>query len=261
MRRSYDSQSISHWLFADRIPLVKSLIVANVLTYLAIVLFRANALLELTFNTALAPQRPWTVLTHAIIGSYANVISVLFAGYWLWIAGGSLERSWGTRTYGVYFFIMSAISAAGLFVGSYVSGVPSGTGGLWLPLAGATVAFAMLNPEQQILFFFLIPMKLKYLAIIDAVIVLVAYGRESPVLGIFALAGCAYSLWFVRSARYYAYGGSRTQDRGRVIRTHRRRSIFHALNPMAWIRTARERRRLRKLFERSEDDRDQRWQP
>jgi hypothetical protein len=123
--------------------------------------------------------------------------------------------------------------------------------GLWLPLAGVTVAWAMLNPEQQILFFFIIPMKLKYLALLDVALVLISYGQIHLALGLFALLGCAFSYWYILP---HDFGLSRSRDRGQVVRVHPRRGFLHKLNPFGWIKEKRDKDRLKKLFEDSFGD-------
>ncbi len=149
----------------------------------------------------------------------------------------------------MYFFATAAISALGLLVGGMIAHINIPAAGLWLPIAGITVAFGMLNPEQQILFFFIIPMKLKYLALLDAVIGPVQLGQYSPIVGVFALAGCAYSYWYMRPGRYRI---PQRREQERVVHVFRRRGFLSRFNPARGIREYRDRKRLRKLFERSD---------
>ena len=238
---------LTYWLFKDRIPVTKILILVNILTFLAIAIFRVQGVLHfLGFYSPTAIAMPWTAFTYPLVGMN-DLIGLLFAGYWLWFAGGSLERSWGSTTFGVYFFLMSAISALGLFVGSILTGIPVTVAGLWLPIAGVTVAFAMLNPEQQILFMFVIPLKLKYLALLDAALVFVSYGMKSPILGVFALAGCAVSLWYIRSGWRAGYRPSSYSD-DKIIRMRPRHGARRNLNPIKWYKDYQERKRLNNLF-------------
>ncbi len=236
---------IIYWVFADRIPLTKLVIVSNILTWLAISLFGLSVLTSHTvFSVDGVVSMPWTVVTYPLLGS-GGPLFILFACYWMWVAGGSLERSWGTSRFAAYFFSMTAVSALGLYVGSFAAKAAGvSASGLWLPIAGITVAFAMLNPEEQILFMLFLPMKLKYLALIDVALVLVAYGANNPILGVFALAGCAYSYSYVRRPRRY-------EARPRAVRADRSRRTSRKLNPFSWMKEQRERRRLKRFLERS----------
>jgi len=249
MNRSNAIDRFAYWLVRDRIPLVKLLILANAVTFFVIALGNLYAIERyIAFDAAGVIAAPWTLLTYPLLGSRDGPISLLFAGIWLWFAGGSLERSWGTTRFAAYFFSTCVVSALGLLAAYVLTGVSIATAGLWLPLAGATVAFAMLNPEERVLFWFVIPLKLKYLALLDVAIVLIMYGRVSIATGVLALAGCAYSFWYVRSGRHY--GSGHGPRRSEVIRVHRRKSILSRLNPLNGLRERRERKRLRDLFEK-----------
>ncbi len=237
-------------MFRDRIPLTKGLILSNAITFFLIALGRLQIIPDLlAYSPDTVTIRAWTLVTYPLVAG-GDVIGILFSCYWLWIAGGTLERSLGTTRFGVFFFLMSAISALGLLAGTLLSGAAIGAQGLWLPLAGTTVAFAMMNPEQQILFFFIIPMKLKYLALLDVALVLLSYGRISLILGVTALAGCAYAYWYVRRGAAFGWDSVR-RERPPVVRVRQRPSLLSRLNPFARLRERRERKRLEDLFRKS----------
>jgi membrane associated rhomboid family serine protease len=203
------------------------------------------------FFTGHLLSAPWTLVTYPLLG-LCGALCMLFSCYWLWWAGGSLERSWGSRTFGLFFFGMSALSAFAIWLGVMVTRVePLEIGGLLLPLAGVTIAFAMLNPEQEILFFFIIPMKLKYLALLDVVLVFISYGQIHLLLGVFALAGCAFSYWYVRRGSLAGYGSNRYEDREKVIRLHSRPGIGRRLNPLRWYSNYRDRKKFRDFLNKS----------
>jgi membrane associated rhomboid family serine protease len=251
MRNGRTFEKIVYWLFADRIPATKLIIISNALTFFVMAFTSPGAITRyFAFDPRGIASSPWTPVTYPLIG-FGGPIAVAFGGYWLWLAGGSLERSWGTRTYVIFFFLMSAISAAGLTLGAVAAGLSMEAAravGLWMPIAGVTVAFGMLNPEQVILLFFVIPLKLKYLALIDAVAVLVTYGMKDPYLGVAALLGCAFSYFYVtRGSRLWF--GDRGPDRHKekIIRLHSRRTI----NPLRWYGIYRERKRFRDFLHKS----------
>lgn len=254
------AEKFRYWLFQDKIPLVKILILSNILTFLAIALFKLDVIaLYFSYNTQLFTIHPWTVLTYPLVWVTMSPISLLFSCYWLWIAGGSLERAWGTRNFGVFFFQMAALSAGGLFLGWLLTGVPSGIYNLWVPLAGLTVAFAMLNPEQQIMFMLVIPLKLKYLAMLSVGLLAVSYGAINLALGLFVLAGCAYAYWRVRRP-ITRLSAPRGESEGKIIRVFERRRPARRLNPFAAMKEREEQKRLKELFERSfgDDENDER---
>lgn len=249
--RGYTTQDkIRYWLLEDRTPVVKFVIIANVLTFLAAALFHIDSILQAAvFGSGQVMIMPWTLFTYPLIGMGMGLLSLFFAVYWLWWAGGSLERSWGSGTFGLYFFLMSAITALGLTIGSMLTSIPASVAGLWLPIAGVTVAFAMLNPEQQILFFFVIPLKLKYLALIDMIIVLVQYGSTNPLMGVFALAGCGVSYWYVKSGRSLRFPAQRS--RAEIIRVNPAHAVRRSWNPLKRYKDYQAQKRLRNLLDNS----------
>src|SRR6185437_4949094 len=117
----------------------------------------------------------WQVVTYLFI--HAGIGHVLWNMLALWMFGADLERAWGTRRF-VGFYLMcgiaaglAAVIAAYLFGGTNVPIVGS-SGAIY----GILVAYAVLFPNQTILFGFLIPMKTKYFVmIIGAVVFLESY--------------------------------------------------------------------------------------
>jgi len=241
-----------YWLVYDRIPLTKLLMVTNILTLIVLALTRWDALVYyLGFSTLTFVKMPWTAITYPFVNASGSALGAIFSLFWLWIAGGSLERGWGTTRFARFFFAMSAISAGGLALGGFLGAGHVATIGLLLPLAGVTVAFAMLNPEDQVLFAFVLPMKLKYLAVISVLMVLVSYGGRHWMLGITALAGCAYSYWYVLPRSRSRVRPRSTSEPDNVVRIHPKASLLGSLNFPRRIREARERKKLRDLFKRS----------
>ncbi|MDO8588584.1 MAG: rhomboid family intramembrane serine protease [Armatimonadota bacterium] len=238
------------------IPVTKALVLITVVMFI-FALATANTA---TFDTARSliafesPQliaRPWTVVTYPLM-TLCGPICILFYGLMLWWFGGSLERAWGSRVYAYFFFIISAISALSVWIGSLATGLPVGLLGLGLPLSAVTVAWATLNPEATILLYFVLPVKAKYVgwATVASVAVYFAYSYPSPrnlVLTVFGIGGCA-AAW-----RYVHLRWAGTTVRTPVIRLHRSR--MRRLNPLFWIKDYRERKRLRKLFGEDREDR------
>lgn len=253
MRGSSVQDKIVYWFQAGGAPFTKALIVANVLTFLALILGRAYGLIAyLGFDTAAVFIKPWSVLTYPILGE-CGILCLIFSVYWLWIVGSSLERSWGTRGFALFFFGISAVSALGLYVGATILGERVNLANIALPLAAVTIAWAMLNPEQQILFMFVIPLKLKHLALLDAALVFLWFGQQNILLGVFGLVGCAASYWHVMHGRRTYFTPGRYEGIARDIRirpTYAGRA--RNWNPIRWYKDYRQRKKLRDLFDRSD---------
>ncbi|HZP88556.1 MAG TPA: hypothetical protein VFB54_17220 [Burkholderiales bacterium] len=100
----------------------------------------------------------WRLLSFVFTPPFGNPILAVFALYFLYFMGGSLENQWGTFRYNLYVLIGFVMTIAAAF--AFPFGAASNvyiTGSIFL-------AFAYLYPEFQILLFLIIPVKVKWLA-------------------------------------------------------------------------------------------------
>ena len=101
----------------------------------------------------------WRVFTFLFIQDGSLLQFVLFAYFYWWI-GSSLESYWGKAKFCTYYYIgIIALIAAG-----FISGATTAT---YLNLS-LFFAFAMLDPNHEILLFFVLPVKIKWIAWLDA---------------------------------------------------------------------------------------------
>ena len=109
----------------------------------------------------------WRILTFLIQPPSTNLIFVVFTLYLYYMIGRQLEYAWGTFRFNLYFFTGVLLHIVAAFVTYFVTGysLPIGTGYLNLSLF---FAYAAMYPNQQFYIFMIIPMKVKYLAWIDA---------------------------------------------------------------------------------------------
>jgi membrane associated rhomboid family serine protease len=99
----------------------------------------------------------WRLVTYVFIPPSASILWIFFILYFYYIVGIGLEREWGSFRFNVYYFTgMIATALAAIIVGQ-------GTTALYLNLS-LFLAFAHVYPDFEILLFFIIPVKVKYLA-------------------------------------------------------------------------------------------------
>ena len=98
-------------------------------------------------------------------------VIMLFCYYQL---GTLLERTWGTFRYNFYIFLGLIMTVAGTFIMYFIpatSWVITATGGQIISTYYVSLSiflgFAMTFPEQRMLFMFVIPIKIKWLALVD----------------------------------------------------------------------------------------------
>jgi membrane associated rhomboid family serine protease len=176
--RSY----VNRYIPSNRFPVgLKWLLIANVaISVLDFILHASNVDLFLR-NFALVPAQVvhsfaiWQIVTYMFL--HAGIGHVLWNMLALWLFGIELERTWGTARFLRFYFLcgicagLTVIAAAYLFGGVNVPTVGS-SGAVY----GILVAYALVFPDQTVLFGFLIPMKSKYFVmIIGAIVFLQSY--------------------------------------------------------------------------------------
>lgn len=125
----------------------------------------------------------WRLITWILMPTDTRVFSLLIMALLYYQLGSALERSWGTFRFNVYIFGGMLFTVIGAFIlyGIYAA---AGTGNLETislisSLTFATnyinltifLAFAVMYPEMQILLFFIIPVKMKWMAVVYAVLI------------------------------------------------------------------------------------------
>lgn len=108
----------------------------------------------------------WRLFTHIFIPS-ATGIYFLFAVLLYYSIGQSLESSWGTFRFNLYYFSGAIFSMIGLTIIQLIFGPVYVSTTVYLHLT-LFLAFAALFPDLQFLLMMIIPVKAKYLAFIDA---------------------------------------------------------------------------------------------
>lgn len=92
--------------------------------------------------------------------SMMGAVFLAFGWYVFWMMGSSLEQHWGAFRYNLFIFIgwLLTVAVAFLFPLTFASN---------MYLAGSVfLAFAFLNPNFELLLFFILPVKIKWLALI-----------------------------------------------------------------------------------------------
>ena len=113
----------------------------------------------------------WRVLTFLFIPPQGNVILSAFMLYFYWMIGSALEREWGDFKFNLYYLFG--------FLGAIIAGMLTGyTTGEYINLS-LFLAFAILNPNYPVRLFFLIPIPVKFLAIVDGLYLIWRIIQES----------------------------------------------------------------------------------
>jgi hypothetical protein len=106
----------------------------------------------------------WRMFTFLLLPPNAHPVFIAFAWYMFYMMGSALEQYWGVFRYNLFIFVgwFLTVGVAFLFPLNYSTN---------LFLAGSVfLAFAFLNPDFEMLLFFILPVKIKWLALIQWVL-------------------------------------------------------------------------------------------
>ena len=144
----------------------------------------------------------WRIFTYIIYPPTGSLITILISLYFYYVVGTMLERQWGSFRFNLYFFtgvLLHAIAAILIYL---VWGMVLEMGTYYLNLS-MFFAFAAMFPDMQVLFMWLIPIKMKWLAWIDGIYfaVTIVAGLMSEHLSV-QMIGRLYSFGIIANKAY-----------------------------------------------------------
>lgn len=102
----------------------------------------------------------WRLITYIFIPPSASPMWILFVLYFYYMVGSALEHEWGSFRFNVFYITGMIGTTIAVFITGY------GATSLYLNLS-LFLAFARIYPDYELLLFFVIPVKVKYLAMLD----------------------------------------------------------------------------------------------
>lgn len=165
-----------------------------------------SLLLRLMFiRDAIFAGEVWRIFTFIFLPPDSSLIFIVFALYFYYIIGSTLENQWGSFGFTAFYFL----GIIGSIIAGFITGYATNN---YLNLS-LFLAFALLNPDYEILLFFFIPIKMKWLAVADIVLLAVDF---------------VYAGWAVRAAIIASLIN--------VLIFFTPRIIFHTKNTIAHIK-------------------------
>ncbi len=145
------------------IPRLTSILVGGQIVVYAVELFvNRNITYQLALlRPALAAGEVWRLVSFLFVPlSSGSPLSFALGAYFLWFIGSALEAVWGDFRFNVYVLCGA--------LGAILAALVTGWGGTYCLSLSLFLAYALLFPEMQLLLFFVIPVKVKYLGIVAA---------------------------------------------------------------------------------------------
>ena len=154
------------------------IVIGNAAVWLLGFAFQSNytlADLLMLSRAAVLRGEVWRIVTFALLTSFGgSVLTVILELYFIYMIGTNLEYSWGSFKLTFYYFAGLLLTVAV----SLVTGIGV-RGARYLHLS-LFFAFAQLAPEMRIMLFFIIPVKIKWLAWISWAFTALEFIRAEP---------------------------------------------------------------------------------
>ncbi len=121
----------------------------------------------LTFDPhAILHGQIWRLVSFVFYPPSMGLLAFIAFYFYYWI-GSTLEAHWGTGQFNIYFFSGVILTIIYGFLMYFITGVSFRLDAQYIYLS-MFFSFAALYPNMEVLLFFIIPIKIKYLAYIDA---------------------------------------------------------------------------------------------
>ena len=152
--------------------LMRYIVIANAAIYIFSMFDQSGMLLSLLAmdaNAVLHGQL-WRIVTFVLIpigGHPFSVLLSLFFYYWL---GESMERLWGSTKFTVYYVSGMLLNVLASILALFLDGFAFPLYGAGYVNAALFFAYALTYPEAGVRIMYIIPVKMKWLAIFEAVV-------------------------------------------------------------------------------------------
>lgn len=207
--------------------IVFKLILANVFVYIIQMLTENSIIYYFGLIPIMVTEKLyiWQLFSYMFLHAPTTVFHIFFNMYALLIFGVSIEQAWGSRRF-LYYYLFCGIGAG---ITIYLINLITGGAGYYHPTIGASgavfgllLAFGVLYPNTELLLFFILPIKAKYLVIMYGLVELYLelFGRQSNISHLGHLGGLLFGIIYFLIFRKRALS-----FKGKLLRSKIRKSI------------------------------------
>ena len=144
--------------------LIKYIVIGQGIVYLLLYLMPTLGIQLyglITLNRAqLFSGQIWRLVTFIFAPPSSSPIFILFSLYFYYLIGTGLENRWGKVKFNLYYLVGMLAAIIACLITGYA-------GNTFLNLS-LFFAYAAIYPDEEILLFMILPIKMKYLALLDA---------------------------------------------------------------------------------------------
>lgn len=152
--------------------LMRYLVAANAVVYIFSMFDRSGMLLNMLAMDAasLLHGQIWRVATFVLIPTGSGPLSVMLSLFFYFWLGESMERLWGSTKFTVYYAGGMLLSVLSSILALFLDGFAFPLYGAGYVNAALFFAFALTYPDAVVRLFYIIPIKMKWLAVFEAAI-------------------------------------------------------------------------------------------
>ncbi len=167
LNEAVDRFAYSHPRFG--IPnLMKFIVIGNLAVYFLLRFSSSAAISFLALSpSAVLHGEIWRLVTFIFVPGNTYFFTLAISLYFYYWIGSMLEREWGTPKFSLYYISGMVLTILTTFIVYFTSGYSQVVYGAYYVNMSMFFAFAALYPDMQVLLFFFIPMKVKWLAWLD----------------------------------------------------------------------------------------------
>lgn len=127
----------------------------------------------------------WRVISWILVPPTGSLISIIFMALLYYSLGTILERTWGTFRFNVYIFSGILFTVLGAFLLYFVVGGNLVGYGYFFSTyyinMSIFLAFAMSYPDMKVYLYFIVPIKMKWMAVVYAVLTIIDIVRGNAI--------------------------------------------------------------------------------
>ena len=150
--------------------LMRYIVGANAVIYLLSLFARGGSLNFLCMDpTSVLRGELWRIVTYVLLPTNGGIFLVISLFFYYWL-GESLERLWGSTKFTVYYVSGTLLTALASLLAYLIDGIS-------VPIYGAVyvntalfLAFALNYPDAMVNIYFIIPVKMKWLAALEGIL-------------------------------------------------------------------------------------------
>ncbi len=157
----------------------------------------------------------WRLLTFALIPNDTGFLALIMF-YFYYFIGNTIEQNWGSGKFTIYFVTGILLTVIYGFVLYFAAGINYSINAQFIYLS-MFFTFATLYPDMQVLLFFVIPIKMKWLGIVDAAFFLMEVALTPFPLNLLPVMAVLNYLLFCGSWLFDTLRPARRQQRKNTI--------------------------------------------